>query len=101
MSGLALNTATSPKRANRRALSATQTAILSVLPPARGQPLTTGQVIEALGLFHPSAAQRTAVSRSLTRLEERELAVKYTARVLGVSGKGWLWSRLDSRQDEC
>ncbi len=72
-------------------LSDLQHAILALLPAQSGQPVTTAKVMEGLGLYDPTAAERVAVGRSLTRLNERGLILRWSTQVAR-QGRGSLWN---------
>jgi hypothetical protein len=73
-------------------ISDLQAAILEALPERYGQPIPAGSIFVLLGVERPTVAQRSALSKSLSRLEARRLILRRNSEGY-LSGKGYLWSR--------
>ena len=76
-------------------LSELQVAILEALPKHDEKPVPTATVLQRVRAFaatSPTNAQRSSVSRSLSRLAEHGHALRYVPE-MARPGRGALWSK--------
>jgi DNA-binding MarR family transcriptional regulator len=74
------------------AVSPLQERILAALPLSPEATIPTAKIMEGIGISNPSNADRATVSRSLARLAERGLVLRWHPAVRR-PGRGNLWSR--------
>jgi predicted transcriptional regulator len=72
-------------------LSPLQERILAALPSPEAT-ISTAKIMERIGISNPSNSDRATLSRSLARLAERGLVLRWRPEV-SRPGRGNLWSR--------
>jgi predicted transcriptional regulator len=76
------------------AVSPLQERILAALPLSPEATIPTAKIMECIGISNPSNTDRAVVSRSLARLAERGLVLRWHPEMRR-PGRGNLWSQAD------